>query len=404
MATTSNDVQAANAAGMPVYTGDLFADDALQSSYATFKALRDLGDAVWLPALNLYVVARFKDVQAAAKAADVLISSKGVAVNPQINEIPTTSTLTTDGDIHNHFKRVLMKPLTPQAMQDLRARVDQEAQAIVDLLADGSEFEAVSKLASYLPTKIVADLVGIKNVGPEQMLQWSGAIFDAFGPPDRARTVAAIPAIQDFMNYGLNLTRDSFVPGGWADAMLAAGESGEVALEAAKNLVFDYVLPSLDTTIYATAEMLYRLATVPGAFEAIRARPELIPGVIHESVRMASPLRGFTRYVSKDFKLSDSTLPAGSRVLLLFASANRDERHYPDPDRFDVERNPRDHLGWGHGIHMCAGMHLARLEMEALLRALLQRVKTMEVGSPTRMINNAAHGFGHLPMTLHRLA
>jgi len=394
-----------NLAGVPAFDGDLFADDVLANSHATFKTLRDLGDAVWLPALGIYVVARYKDVQAAAKAGDVLISGHGVSVNDQLNGAhqTTISTLNTDGDPHHHYKRVLMRPLTPQAMQALRSRVDSEAAAIVEQLSDGAEFEAVSKLASYLPTRIVADLVGIKNVQAEQMLQWSGAVFDAFGPPDRARTVSAIPAIQEFVRYGLNLTRDGFVPGGWADSMLTAADGGELPMEVARNLVFDYVLPSLDTTIYSTGEMLYQLATVPGAFETLRARPELIPGVINEAVRMASPLRGFTRYVSRDFKLSESTLPAGSRVLLLFASANRDERHYPQPDHFDIERNPRDHLGWGHGVHMCAGMHLARLEMEALLRALLARVQTIEVGTPTRLINNAAHGYAKLPMTLHRM-
>jgi cytochrome P450 len=295
-----------------------------------------------------------------------------------------------------------MRPLTPLAMQALRGRVDSEAAAIVDQLSDGSEFEGIAKLASYLPTKIVADLVGIKDVHAEQMLQWSGAVFDAFGPPDRARTVSAIPAIQEFVRYGLNLTRDGFVPGGWADSMLTAADGGELPMDVARNLVFDYVLPSLDTTIYSTGELLYQLATVPGAFDTLRARPELIPGVINEAVRLASPLRGFTRYVSRDFKLSETTLPAGSRVLLLFASANRDERHYPQPDCFDVERNPRDHLGWGHGVHMCAGMHLARLEMEALLRAILQRVQAIEVGTPVRLINNAAHGSAKLPMKLYR--
>jgi cytochrome P450 len=391
--------QEVNSAGVPN-----FADDVLANSHATFKTLRDLGDVVWLSALGIYVVSRYKDVQAAAKASEVLISGQGVSVNEQLNgsNQTTTSTLNTDGESHHHYKRVLMRPLTPLAMQALRGRVDSEAAAIVDQLSDGSEFEGIAKLASYLPTKIVADLVGIKDVHAEQMLQWSGAVFDAFGPPDRARTVSAIPAIQEFVRYGLNLTRDGFVPGGWADSMLTAADGGELPMDVARNLVFDYVLPSLDTTIYSTGELLYQLATVPGAFDTLRARPELIPGVINEAVRLASPLRGFTRYVSRDFKLSETTLPAGSRVLLLFASANRDERHYPQPDCFDVERNPRDHLGWGHGVHMCAGMHLARLEMEALLRAILQRVQAIEVGTPVRLINNAAHGYAKLPMKLYR--
>jgi cytochrome P450 len=120
-------------------------------------------------------------------------------------------------------------------------------------------------------------------------------------------------------------------------------------------------------------------------------------------VRLASPLRGFTRFAKEDFAFSDTTLPAGSRVWLLNASGNRDERHYAEPDAFDIERNPRDHLGWGHGVHLCTGMHLARLEMEAILAALIARVSKMEAGEPARIINNSAQGYATLPLTMQPL-
>jgi cytochrome P450 len=84
------------------------------------------------------------------------------------------------------------------------------------------------------------------------------------------------------------------------------------------------------------------------------------------------------------------------------ASANRDERHYPKSDRFDIERNPRDHLGWGHGVHSCFGIHLARMELEILLEALAARVERIDAGSPTRLVNNAAQGYATLPLRLQR--
>jgi cytochrome P450 len=376
----------------------------LASSGPTFRQLRNLGDAVWVPMLDLFVVARYRDVVASLRAADTLISGKGVSVNAQMNSSDRTanvSTLNTDGELHHRLKRLEMRPLLPAAIVELRSRLEELTNDLLDQLTDGAEFEAMKAFASYLPTKVVADLVGINNVGHERMLQWSGAIFDAFGPATHARTAAAIPTIQQFVQYGMNLSRADLVPGGWADLILEAGERGELPMEHARSLIFDYVLPSLDTTIYSTGEMLHGLATTPGAFEKVCANPELIPGAINESVRLASPLRGFTRFVQEDFKLSESTLPAGSRVWILIASANRDERKYRDPDYFDVERNPRDHVGWGHGIHLCTGMHLARLEMEVILEALVKRVRSMEAGAPTRIINNAAQGYATLPLRLH---
>jgi cytochrome P450 len=395
-----------DSAGFPVFDDDLFADDRLADSYATFRTLRDLGDAVWIPRLKLFAVTRFRDVQAALRAPDVLVSSRGVAVNPMVNDdeglTPLVSTITSDGELHRQLKKVLTKPLTSIALQPLRERISGEAAAIIEECLDGHEFEAMSTLASHLPFRIVADMVGLKGVSHTQLTQWGEATFNSFGPSDRARTAAALPVIQSFLSYGMRLTRNDVVPGGWADSLFLAQERGEITLEMARNLLFDYALPALDTTILSTGEMLFRLATEPGALEAVRSRPELIPGVVNEIVRLATPLRGFTRYAVRDFKLAERTIPAGSRVWMINASANRDERHYQDPDRFDIERNPRDHLGWGHGVHLCAGIHLARMELEIFLEALASRVGGIVAGLPTRLVNHAAHGYATLPLRLQR--
>ena len=295
-----------------------------------------------------------------------------------------------------------MRPLMPGSLRQLRERLETLTEALIDEIADGSEIEAMSHLCAYLPTKVVADLVGINAVGHERMLSWSNAIFDVFGPADHALTTAAFPTIQQFIAYGMSLTRGDVVPGGWADKLFDAADAGEITLDTARNLVFDYVLPSLDTTIYSTGELLYQLATVPGAYDAVVNDPSLIGGVINEAVRLASPLRGFPRHVVEDFALSETVLPAGSRVWLLYGSANRDERHYPDPDRFDVHRNPRDHVGWGHGVHMCVGMHLAKLELEVILSTLVKKISRIEAGTPTRIINNSAQGYATLPLRLQR--
>ena len=389
--------------GVARFAGDMFADDILADTNPTFQTLRDLGDVVWLERHDLYAVTRYDDLVRALRADQILISGQGVSVNHSLNGegAPTgTSTLNSDGERHRKLKSLELRPLRPGQMAQLRERVFALADQKVAELATGSSFEAMSALASYLPTTIVADLVGIKGLQAERMLEWSNAIFDSFGPAEHFRTGAALPTIQQFVQFGMSLTRQDLVPGSWADLILEASENGELPMTEARELIFDYVLPSLDTTIYATGEMLCQLASSPNAFQELRKRPELIPGIINESVRMASPLRGFTRFANEDMTFSGTTLPAGSRVWLLYASGNRDERHYADPDRFDIERNPRDHLGWGHGVHLCTGMHLARLEMEAILMALINRVARMDVGDPVRIINNSAQGFATLPLTL----
>jgi len=216
------------------------------------------------------------------------------------------------------------------------------------------------------------------------------------------RGLISAPKMMELRRYVLGLGPDTVVPGGWASRLFEAADRKELSLQEAKSMVIDYVAPALDTTILATGHMLWRLAITQGAYEKVRSDPGLIPSVVNEAVRLASPIRGFTRYASEDYPLETVLIPSGSRVLILYASANREERRYPDPDLFDVNRNPRDHVGWGHGPHSCVGMHLARLEMEVLLKALVDRVETIEVGAPELAWNNVLQGFKTLPTRFRR--
>jgi cytochrome P450 len=389
----------------PVFEGDVFDPDVLANSYPTFRQIRDLGDAVWSPALDMFLVGRFKDVQAGLRAHDSLISGNGVSANAVQNDMQSrtrpSGILTMDGDDHTLYKRVLTKPMTPKALQAVQDEINAEAAKVVALRANEQEFEGMSGLAWHLPIHVVARMVGLSEAGHERLMRWAAAAFDAFGPMNNPRTIAALPTVMDYIGFTTTVTRDTVLPGGWAASLFDAVDRGEVPPDIAQNMILDYATPALDTTILSTGELLWNLARTDGAFEALRNDPSLIASAVYEAVRMATPIRGFTRMVKTDFQLSESVLPAGSRVFLINASANRDERHYPDPDRFDVRRNPRDNLAWGHGRHLCAGMHLARMEMEALLRALVASVRKIEAGTPKRMVCNGVHGYQSIPLILH---
>jgi cytochrome P450 len=384
------------------YDGEIFTDEYLADSRDLFRMLRDLGDLVWVPAIDMFVIARFKDVVTALRAPEKLISGKGVSVNAEQNALAhlIIGTLQTDGDRHRQFRRMEMRSLSPSAIGALKERIGKLADDRVAMLANGQTFDAVEHLANHLPCTVVAEMVGIQGVDSERMLGWSNALFDSFGPPRSGRLGDTDSIVSDFLRFMEGLKREDLVPAGWADQLFDAAEEGEITLAEAKGLTGDYIIPSLDTTIYSTAEMLYRLATVVGAWDKLRANPKLIPGIVDEAVRMATPLRGFTRLAVEDFQLSESVIPAGSRVWLMYGAANLDERKYPNPDHFDVERNPRDQLGWGHGVHLCLGKNLARLEMESILRALLKNVRMLEADTPKRLINNSAQGYSELMMRM----
>jgi cytochrome P450 len=385
----------------PTHPGDLYGRAALADSYPIYRQLRSIGPAVWMPKRQLWAISRYDDVRAALRADAVLISGRGVAANDMVNQAQNPITLTSDGETHMRRRLALIQPVMPGPLEQLRPRLEAEADRLVAQLATGETFDAMSLFAFHLPVTVVAELVGLNEKGRKNMLRWAAATFDALGVMN-ARGLAALPHVLELGHYVRGLGRGDVTPDGWADRLFAAAERGELSAEEAQAMVIDYVGPALDTTILATGELIWRLGVTPGAYEALRATPTLVPSAVNEAVRMGSPLRGFTRYAAEDYAAGDIVIPAGQRVLVLFASANRDERHYPDPDRFDVERNARDHVGWGHGAHTCVGMHLARLEMEILLRSLLAQVARIEVDAPRPIKNNVLQGFQSLPARFHR--
>jgi cytochrome P450 len=127
----------------------------------------------------------------------------------------------------------------------------------------------------------------------------------------------------------------------------------------------------------------------------------LIGSAINEVLRLEAPIQGFSRYVKRDVDVDGVLLPAHSRVIVFYGSANRDERKYEHAERFDLTRKAADHLSFGHGDHICVGMHLARIEMEALLQALVKRVKRFEITASEREINNVLRGFKSLEVVVH---
>lgn len=378
---------------------DLYAPAVVEDSAAVFAAIRDAGPVVWLPRQRMWAMGRYDDVRAALRDDELFISGHGVAANPLTNVAARKTTLFSDGETHSTRRRVLMHSLGAQALAPVADRLDAEAGAIVAGLVGRGEFDAVRDFSSGLPIGVVADLVGVR-VSRERLLSWGSLSFDILGPLN-GRGLRAAPSSIGLLAYSQRLSRSRVVPGSWAASVFDAADRGEIDKVEARNMVIDFIAPSLDTTILAATHMLWLLGENPEAWQRIRRDPELIAPAVVEAVRLASPIRGFTRQVSCDAEVAGVSLRAGERAVLLFGAANMDERRYPDPERFDLDRPPGGNLGWGHGPHTCVGIHLAKLEMAALLRALVDQVETIEIaGPPTRIRNNTLQGIGSLPVRL----
>lgn len=247
-------------------------------------------------------------------------------------------------------------------------------------------FDAVSDFAQVFPVSLVPDLLGWPEEGRDRLLTWASAGFNTVGPMNQ-RTIESVSALQEMGGYVAGLVSENNLrKGSWGAELLGAGRDQELSEDVLAKLLMDYLLPSLDTTISALASMILLFGQNPAQWDQIRAHPEAIPNAFNEVVRLESPIRGFYRHLKQDAQFDDVTIPEGSWAIILYASANRDERHWAKPDTFDITRKAAEHVGFGHGVHSCVGQGLARLEGHALLNALAARVRRFDVEDRKRHV------------------
>jgi cytochrome P450 len=386
--------------GVPTSNVDLFDEAVLLNPYPVYAELRELGPVVWLEQLGFYFFTRFTDIQAALSDWETFTSAQGVTMNDQMNAALQGGVLCSDPPLHDTIRKVLIKPLTPQALKALTTKISGEAEGLVSRLVTKGHFDAATELAQYLPVTIVSDLVGLPDEGREKMLDWAAANFQCFGPLNE-RTLAAFPTARGMVDYAFSqCVPGKLKPGGWAAMIWEAADRGEISHDQCGPMMNDYMGPSLDTTIFATSSAIWLFATYPEQWDILRENPSLIPNAVNEVIRLESPIQNFSRVLTRTFDIGGATLAKGSRVIVSYGCANRDPEKWDQPDQFDVRRRAMDHLGFGHGVHRCIGNNLARMEITALLTSLTKRVERFEVGVSERHIINVLRGFRRLDVTV----
>lgn len=379
---------------------DLFTDDALADPYPLLAELRDAGAVVWLEAHDVYAVTRYSEVRAVLADHATFISGQGVGLNEVINTVGRGTTLMTDGAEHACQREIIGRPLTPRALSGLRGDAEFLAETLVDRLVARRTFDAVPDLAEVLPSTWVPDLLGWPADGRDHLLDWGAASFDGLGPLND-RCMAAGDGIVQMGSHAHDLAASTLPEGSFAARILHAAEAGEVDVDRCPMMIVDYLAPSLDTTISAIGNAIWLLATHPDQWERLRSQPSRVKNALNEALRLESPISAFTRVAAQDTTLAGVAIPAGSRLLVSFASANRDERRWSNSEQFDITRENAGHVAFGHGEHACIGMGLARLEGTTLLAALIERVAAIELaGPPRRKLNNLIRSFASLPVAV----
>jgi cytochrome P450 len=377
---------------------DLFADEVLADRDPFFSELRETAAAVHLPRNEAWALTRYDVIRDALARPEVFSSTK-VAWNEDMNNALRGTSLATDPPEHTPLRATLMERLKPRALRPIADDIQAKADAMVDGLVERGSFDAISDLARAFPLQVVSDLIGVTGVARDNILRWGDAAFNVLGPMNQ-RTIENFPIAGELFGWCTTVKAEDLTEGSMGRGIFEAAERGEIPHEACGHIIHQYIAAGMDTTIASIGNAIRHLGEHPDQWAQLRQDPSLVPSAFMEVLRYESPVHAFSRLVMEDVDVDGTLIPAGDRVAILYASGNRDPRHYKNPDTFDVCRNPVDHLSFGYGVHGCAGQSLAKLEAHAVLSALVERVESFEVGEGTRTISNMTRSLSSLPMTV----
>jgi cytochrome P450 len=388
---------------LPAIDVDPFSIAYLNDPHPEHERLRRAGPVVRFNKYDAWGMARYKEVSAAMKDAQTYISSAGVGLTDLRKDsnkvIDRRLTLEIDAPDHGKYRNVFTRILTPGVARELRDRFTEQAEKLADELVQRTTFDAVTDLAVAFPLQVFPDAIGMRQSGRENLMPWSDAVFNSWGPDNELRreSIKVVPKVYPWIIESCN--REELSVGGIGMKIYEAADRGEISPEDAPLLVRPFLTAGLDTTVAGISAAILALATHPDQWSLLRDTPALAKLAFEEAIRWESPIQSFFRTTSCSVAVGDVTLPAGAKVLMFMGAANRDPAQWENPERFDINRRAIGHVGFGAGIHACVGQMIARLEGEVMLAALAKRVQTIELaGEPKHKPNNTMRSLETLPI------
>ena len=313
------------------------------------------------------------------------------------------SILNMDPPKHNRYRRLVSKGFTPRVVQNLDQAIEQRARRIVDDVAtrDGCDF--VEAVAAKLPLEMICEMIGLPEADWPRMFELSNTLV-GFDDPEYLKDVAQQHAAAvEIYSYCDRIAsqrradpRDDLMT-----ALVQAEVDGERLNDLDLNLFFvTLVVAGNETTRNLISHSMLALIEYPDQLERLRSDPSLWPTAVEEMLRWGTSIHNFRRTATKATELRGQPIAAGDKVVMYYLSANRDEEVFADPNRFDVGRRPNEHVTFGGGgVHHCLGANLARAEIRAIMRQVVERLDGFAIdGDVPRLRSDFVNGIKHLPI------
>ena len=392
---------------LDILEGDFYVND----PYSRYAWLRENSPCHWDDINELWVITRYDDIVAVEKNKRLFVSSDREKGGYRPNLPADQSIIGTDDPLHQARRSLVSRRFTPRAVQQWRGHITEAVDGLLDPAIERGRAEIVGELAAPLPAKMIGFLLGFDDDLWPKLMHWSEATISTGGGP-RYRTPEGTEAVMEFRGTCSDLyTAKKGCPAGdvmsrWieaevdGDGLVGGSEFGLAQIMSDCLLVLD---GGAETTRTVIARTLLDLADRPEAWAALKAGADLEVAV-EEFIRWVTPIHNMCRTATADTELGGETVRKGQQVVMMYPSANRDPRHFDDPETYDVARSPNNHIAFGFGTHFCLGAALARLEIHIFFERLLERVARVErvEGAPQVDMPNAfVHGLreAHLAFT-----
>jgi cytochrome P450 family 142 subfamily A polypeptide 1 len=356
----------------------------------------------WDEAGQVWGVARYDDVIAISK--DPRTFSNAGGIRPDADPMPHMIDL--DDPAHKRRRGLVNKGFTLRRVAAREPRIREIARGLIEHNRAKGEFDFVMDLAAWLPLIVIGDMLGIERDHYAKLLEWSDILLKGTGGGPEA-LIRATQTYVEYNDYQRRVVADRRAKPPQDDlvSILVHAELDGERLDD-ETILSESLLILIggdETTRHVITGGFYQLMRHPEQRRLLAAHPEKIPTAVEEMLRWVTPIRNMARTATRDVELRGRTIRQGQKLLLLYPSANRDEAVFPDPQRFDVERAPNEHLAFGHAAHFCLGASLARLELRVMFEELLAGMPDLELATdepPTLRASNFITGYEHMPVRL----
>jgi len=316
-----------------------------------------------------------------------------------------------DAPDHLKYRLLTQAWFMPQNIKRLEDQIRVIAKAAVaKMAASGGRCDFVKEVALHYPLRVIMSIMGVPEADEPRMLKLTQELFGA-ADPELARDADTPPeqrkfdmgVIVDFSNYFRALSEDRRAhPTEDLASLIANSQIDGQPISDLEAMSYYIIIATAghDTTSSSTAGAMWALAQNSGELAKVKADPSLIPGLVEESIRWTTPVKTFMRTATQDVSFAGRDLKKGDWLMLCYASGNRDEAVFEDPDSFRVDRKPNRHLAFGYGAHLCLGQHLAKMEMRILWEELLPRLSDLALdGEPAMSESAFVNGPKRLPIS-----